>query len=196
VKPVGDLSAANRARQPGVPAPRGREEVPRADLQPLDRRGRHGHGDPLLADRRATASAPRQRGDAAPQLRPCPPGPLRDDRVRLSSPPGCWSPRASRSGTRSMTRRAGRAGGAGSRRPRSWCPATRTASARFHGWSGKALLPYRVEFEVTSIRVEHPNLMEGHAVGELEGSAAGASTSRTASPPSSMSGASRLRSRG
>jgi uncharacterized protein YndB with AHSA1/START domain len=33
----------------------------------------------------------------------------------------------------------------------------------------KSLLPYRVEFEVTSTRVEHPNLMEGHAVGELEG---------------------------
>ena len=33
----------------------------------------------------------------------------------------------------------------------------------------KSLLPYRVEFEVTSTRVEQPNLMEGHAVGELEG---------------------------
>ncbi|MBA3866826.1 MAG: polyketide cyclase [Solirubrobacterales bacterium] len=33
----------------------------------------------------------------------------------------------------------------------------------------KSLLPYRVEFEVTSTRVEHPDLMEGHAVGELEG---------------------------
>jgi hypothetical protein len=33
----------------------------------------------------------------------------------------------------------------------------------------KSLLPYRVEFEVTSTRVERPNLMEGHAVGELDG---------------------------
>ncbi len=33
----------------------------------------------------------------------------------------------------------------------------------------KSLLPYRVEFEVTSTRVEPPDLMEGHAVGELEG---------------------------
>ena len=33
----------------------------------------------------------------------------------------------------------------------------------------KSLLPYRVEFEVTSTRVEHPNLIEGRAVGELEG---------------------------
>ncbi len=33
----------------------------------------------------------------------------------------------------------------------------------------KSLLPYRVEFVVTSTRVERPNLMEGHAVGELEG---------------------------
>ena len=33
----------------------------------------------------------------------------------------------------------------------------------------KSLLPYRVEFEVTSTRVERYNLMEGHAVGELEG---------------------------
>jgi uncharacterized protein YndB with AHSA1/START domain len=33
----------------------------------------------------------------------------------------------------------------------------------------KSLLPYRVEFEVTSTRVERYNLMEGHAAGELEG---------------------------
>jgi hypothetical protein len=33
----------------------------------------------------------------------------------------------------------------------------------------KSLLPYKVEFEVTSTRVEHPDLMEGHALGELDG---------------------------
>lgn len=33
----------------------------------------------------------------------------------------------------------------------------------------KSLLPYRVEFEVTTTRVEHPHVLEGHAVGELEG---------------------------
>ena len=33
----------------------------------------------------------------------------------------------------------------------------------------KSLLPYRVEFEVTTIRSERPHLLEGHAVGELEG---------------------------
>jgi uncharacterized protein YndB with AHSA1/START domain len=33
----------------------------------------------------------------------------------------------------------------------------------------KSLLPYRVEFEVTTARVERPHLLEGHAVGELEG---------------------------
>ena len=33
----------------------------------------------------------------------------------------------------------------------------------------KSLLPYRVEFEVTTKRVERPHLMEGHAVGELTG---------------------------
>lgn len=33
----------------------------------------------------------------------------------------------------------------------------------------KSLLPYRVSFEVTTTRVEYPVLMEGHAVGELEG---------------------------
>jgi hypothetical protein len=33
----------------------------------------------------------------------------------------------------------------------------------------KSLLPYRVEFEVTTTRVEHPHLLEGHATGELEG---------------------------
>jgi hypothetical protein len=33
----------------------------------------------------------------------------------------------------------------------------------------RSLLPYRVEFEVTTTRVEQPYLLEGHAVGELEG---------------------------
>jgi hypothetical protein len=33
----------------------------------------------------------------------------------------------------------------------------------------KSLLPYRISFEVTTTRVEHPHLMEGRAVGELEG---------------------------
>jgi hypothetical protein len=33
----------------------------------------------------------------------------------------------------------------------------------------RSLLPYRVEFEVTTTRVERPYLLEGHAVGELEG---------------------------
>jgi uncharacterized protein YndB with AHSA1/START domain len=33
----------------------------------------------------------------------------------------------------------------------------------------KSLLPYRVEFDVTTTRVEQPYLLEGHAVGELEG---------------------------
>jgi uncharacterized protein YndB with AHSA1/START domain len=33
----------------------------------------------------------------------------------------------------------------------------------------KSLLPYRVEFEVTTTRVEPGSLLEGHAVGELEG---------------------------
>jgi len=33
----------------------------------------------------------------------------------------------------------------------------------------KSLLPYRVEFEVTTKRIERPHLMEGDAVGELAG---------------------------
>jgi uncharacterized protein YndB with AHSA1/START domain len=33
----------------------------------------------------------------------------------------------------------------------------------------KSLLPYRVEFEVTTTRVEEPRLLEARAVGELEG---------------------------
>ena len=33
----------------------------------------------------------------------------------------------------------------------------------------RSRLPYRVEFEVTTQRVERPHLMEGHAVGELTG---------------------------
>src|SRR6476620_3067052 len=35
------------------------------------------------------------------------------------------------------------------------------------GW--KRLLPYRVEFEVETTRLERPHLLEGHAVGELSG---------------------------
>jgi uncharacterized protein YndB with AHSA1/START domain len=34
----------------------------------------------------------------------------------------------------------------------------------------KSLLPYRVEFEVTTTRVQRPHLLEGRAVGELAGS--------------------------
>jgi uncharacterized protein YndB with AHSA1/START domain len=34
----------------------------------------------------------------------------------------------------------------------------------------RSLLPYRIDFEVTTKRVEKPHLMEGHAVGELTGS--------------------------
>jgi uncharacterized protein YndB with AHSA1/START domain len=33
----------------------------------------------------------------------------------------------------------------------------------------KSLLPYRVEFEVTTTRIERPHLLEGDAVGELTG---------------------------
>ena len=47
--------------------------------------------------------------------------------------------------------------------------ATAATSARVARMVWKSLLPYRVEFEVTTTRVEHPHLLEGHAVGELEG---------------------------
>jgi hypothetical protein len=33
----------------------------------------------------------------------------------------------------------------------------------------RSLLPYRITFDVTITRIEHPTLMEGQAVGELEG---------------------------
>jgi uncharacterized protein YndB with AHSA1/START domain len=33
----------------------------------------------------------------------------------------------------------------------------------------KSRLPYRIEFEVTTKRAERPHLLEGHAVGELDG---------------------------
>jgi uncharacterized protein YndB with AHSA1/START domain len=33
----------------------------------------------------------------------------------------------------------------------------------------RSVLPYRVEFEVTTTRAERPYLLEGHAAGELEG---------------------------
>ena len=57
----------------------------------------------------------------------------------------CWSRRASRSGRRSTTRRAGRSGGAGSRRPKRCAAATRAASARSRGGLEEpAALPGRV----------------------------------------------------
>ena len=48
-------------------------------------------------------------------------------------------------------------------------PATRAASARVSRMVWKSLLPYRVEFEVTTTRVERPHLLEADAVGELSG---------------------------
>lgn len=33
----------------------------------------------------------------------------------------------------------------------------------------RSFLPYRIEFEVTTTRLERPHLLEGHAVGELTG---------------------------
>ena len=69
VKKVGDLSPRDIEHDnPRVPPARGRGQVPRTDLRPHGRPRRHRHGDPLLADRRATRGALRQRGDAAPQL--------------------------------------------------------------------------------------------------------------------------------
>ena len=43
------------------------------------------------------------------------------------------------------------------------------ASAPSRGMVWKSLLPYRVEFEVTTTQVERPHLLEADAVGELTG---------------------------
>jgi len=167
-----------RARQPGVPAP---EDEKSSSRQIYSRS--IAEDDTVTVIRfsqivEQPRSAPRQRGDAAPQLRPCPPGPLRDDRVRLpttwlleSHAPAGLGPIYGQASWPSWWR--------GSRRPRSWCPATRTRRHGFTvGLEKPAALP--VEFEVTSIRVEHPNLMEkATRSASWRGSAAGASTSRT-----------------
>ena len=60
----------------------------------------------------------------------------------------------------------------------------------------RSLLPYRVEFEVTATKVERPALMEGQAVGDLEGVGRWRLSSRMGSPRSSTSGTWRRRSRG
>jgi hypothetical protein len=62
----------------------------------------------------------------------------------------------------------------------SWWRGVEEATELRHGEDGsglgsvsrmvwRSLLPYRVCFEVTTTRIEYPTLMEGHAVGELEG---------------------------
>ena len=52
---------------------------------------------------------------------------------------------------------------------RAAAPATSDGLGSVSRMVWKSLLPYRVGFEVTTTRIEYPTLMEGHAVGELEG---------------------------
>ena len=135
VKKVSELSRRDIEHDnPEFRRARGGGQLPRADLQPAGLRRGPGHRDPLLADRRAAGIAFRQRRDAQPQLGHRWP-------TTAFSPPGCSSPRASRSSRRSTTRRAGRvvAGGGGGRGgPRRGRAA---ASARSRAWSGGACCP-------------------------------------------------------
>ena len=69
VKKVAELSP--RDIEHDNPEFRRREETVdflEQDLHAVDRRRRHGHGDPLLADRRTARHSVRQRRDAVPQL--------------------------------------------------------------------------------------------------------------------------------
>ena len=60
-------------------------------------------------------------------------------------------------------------GGAGWRRSRRSAPATEAGVGAVSRMVWKSLLPYRVEFEVTTTQVERPHLLEADAVGELTG---------------------------
>ena len=67
-KVSGALAARHRARQPGVPPAARRPSTSSSRSTPVRSRGRHGHGDPLLADRRAPEHAVRQRRAALAEL--------------------------------------------------------------------------------------------------------------------------------
>ena len=60
-------------------------------------------------------------------------------------------------------------GGAGSRRSRNSTAGEESGVGTVSRLVWKSLLPYRVEFEVTTTRVERPHLLEADAVGELTG---------------------------
>ena len=101
------LAARHRARQPRVSPPRGDARLPAPDLRPRHRPRGHGHGDPLLSDRRVGRAAARQRRDALAELAPA------DARIRVPDDLVPGGARASGSGTRSGTPSAGPSGGAG-----------------------------------------------------------------------------------
>ena len=193
VKRLGDLSRRDIEHDnPEFRRLEDEMQVPRADLQPAGLRGRRGHRDPLLADRRAAAgrtSATGRRRTTTERADRWPSTP--------SSPPGCSSRRASRSGRRSTTRSAGRSGGAGWRRPRSSAAARRRRRRhrRADGLEEPAALPGRVRGDDDPGRAPAPARGPTRSA-SWQGSAAGASTSRTASPRSSTSGTWRRRSRG
>ena len=189
-KVAGALPARHRARQPGVPPPRGDRQVPRADLHAADLRRGHRHGDPLLADRRATEHAVRQRRDPVPQLNRAL-GRLVDSvdgRIPVPHHLAAARPSASRSGTRSTTQSAGPSGGGASRRPRSSRRATTPASASTAAMSGRPCFPTGSSSSCEPPRSSGRTCWRATRSASWRESVAGASSSRTASPPSSTSG--------
>ena len=158
-------------------------QLPRADLRPADLPGRHGHRDPLLADRRA----PRRFGNGET------PRPTRQRawRVRIaSSPPGCSSRRASRSGTRSSTSARGPNGGAGSEAVEELDPGDEGgvgAQLAAHVALAASLRP-RLRGACARSSSSRTLIEAGRLGRARPARAAGGCSSRTASPRSSTSG--------
>ena len=155
VKKVSELSRRDIEHDnPEFRRRRGGGQLPRADLQPAGRRGRPDHGDPLLADRRAARVPLRQRRDAQPQL-----GVARLTRFLttwlLDSPAGAGLGRDLRPGALAELVARGRGGGGDQR------PASEDGVGTVSKMVWKSLLPYRVDFEVTTTRVERPHLLRG-----------------------------------
>ena len=165
VKRVRELSPArHRARQPGVSPARRDARLPAPDLRPRDRPRGHGDGHPLLPGGRVGGPAVRQRRDALAELATVAAMP---DYEFLTT----WCLEAPRepSGTRSGTRSAGQSGGAGWL-ARGLCRGRRgRASARSRRYTWRSRLPYDLEFEMATTKVDKPHLLEGRAMGELAG---------------------------
>jgi uncharacterized protein YndB with AHSA1/START domain len=75
-------------------------------------------------------------------------------------------------------------------------PAGEDGTAQLARYTWKSRLPYELEFEMRTTRVERPHALEGEASGELEGKGRGACSSATGRPPCCTNGTSARRAGG